>query len=98
MLNAIEYYQCEPNIVGKLFDSMTLCLSKGLCCPFGSLIFGSREAMDSARRIRKCLGGGLRQIGVIGAAGLWALANMRPVIREDNRVAKYLGSLLVQIP
>jgi len=50
-----------------------MCLSKGLCCPFGSLLLGSSEAVKKVRHIRKSLGGGMRQIGLIGAAGLYAL-------------------------
>lgn len=52
---------------------MTMCLSKGLCCPFGSLVFGTTETIRKAKQIRKSLGGGMRQVGIIGAAGLYAL-------------------------
>lgn len=55
---------------------MTMCLSKGLCCPFGSLVFGSKADIKKARHIRKSLGGGMRQIGIIGAAGLYALEHV----------------------
>lgn len=51
---------------------MTMCLSKGLCCPFGSLLFGTHETIKRAKHLRKSLGGGLRQTGIIGAAGLYA--------------------------
>jgi threonine aldolase len=53
-----------------------MCLSKSLCCPFGSLVFGSAQDIKKARQIRKSLGGGMRQIGIIGAAGLYALEHM----------------------
>lgn len=59
--------------MSKYCDVMTMCLSKGLCCPFGSLVFGRKEDIKKARQIRKSLGGGMRQIGIIGAAGLYAL-------------------------
>lgn len=59
--------------MSKYCDVMTMCLSKGLCCPFGSLVFGSKADIKKARHIRKSLGGGMRQIGIIGAAGLYAL-------------------------
>ncbi len=52
---------------------MTMCLSKGLCCPFGSLVLGKSEIIKKSRHIRKSLGGGMRQVGIIGAAGLYAL-------------------------
>ena len=71
--NAIAYYGCDPKELSKYCDVMTMCLSKGLCCPFGSLIFGTADMIKKARQIRKSLGGGMRQIGIIGAAGLYAL-------------------------
>ena len=59
---------------------MTMCLSKSLCCPFGSLVFGSAQDMKKARQIRKSLGGGMRQIGIIGAAGGMLIGKYTPLI------------------
>ena len=73
ILNAIAHYGCNPKQISKYCDVMTMCLSKGLCCPFGSLVFGSNESIKKAKHIRKSLGGGMRQVGIIGAAGLYAL-------------------------
>lgn len=63
---------------------MSMCLSKGLCCPFGSLVFGTTETIKKAKQIRKSLGGGMRQVGIIGAAGLYALEHVVPEIKIDN--------------
>lgn len=73
---------------------MTMCLSKGLCCPFGSLVFGTADMIKKARHIRKSLGGGMRQIGIIGAAGLYALEHMVPEVKLDNDMAAYIGEQL----
>ena len=71
-------------------DSVTFCLSKGLACPVGSLICGSTEFIQEARRIRKALGGGMRQAGIIAAAGLAVLDNINNQILEDHKNAKLL--------
>ena len=71
-------------------DSVTFCLSKGLACPVGSLICGSTEFIQEARRIRKALGGGMRQAGIIAAAGLAVLGNINNQILEDHKNAKLL--------
>lgn len=73
ILNATAYYNINPVEISQYCSIMTMCLSKGLCCPFGSLVFGSKEVIQRARQIRKSLGGGMRQIGIIGAAGMYAL-------------------------
>ena len=70
---------------------MTLCLSKGLCCPFGSVFFGNTTAIKKAKQLRKSLGGGMRQVGIIGAAGFYALKHGLEIAKEDNRMAKVLG-------
>lgn len=82
--NATAYYGCDPKEMSKYCDVMTMCLSKGLCCPFGSLVFGSSQQMKEARHIRKSLGGGMRQIGIIGAAGIYALKHIVPQVKTDN--------------
>jgi threonine aldolase len=65
-------------------DSVSLCFSKGLGCPVGSVLVGSDEFMYSARRFRKMVGGGMRQAGVLAACGLWALENTVPRLGEDH--------------
>lgn len=79
-------------------DSITFCLSKGLCAPVGSLIVGSQEFIDRARRMRHLLGGGMRQAGVIAAAGLVALESMVDRLSEDHANARRLGEGLVNNP
>lgn len=79
-------------------DSVTFCLSKGLCAPVGSVLCGSRAFIARARRIRKMLGGGMRQAGVLAAAGLVALRTMPQRLHEDHRRAQKLADGLRQIP
>ncbi|MCL5283114.1 MAG: low-specificity L-threonine aldolase [Armatimonadetes bacterium] len=75
-------------------DTISFCLSKGLSCPVGSLICGSREFIDRARRVRKMLGGGMRQAGVLAACGLIALEKMVDRLREDHEHARMLAESL----
>ncbi|HEX9017950.1 MAG TPA: low-specificity L-threonine aldolase [Anaerolineaceae bacterium] len=79
-------------------DSVTFCLSKGLCAPVGSVLCGSEEFIHRARRIRKQLGGGMRQAGVLAAAGIVALETMVDRLGEDHCRAQKLASGLARIP
>jgi threonine aldolase len=79
-------------------DSVTFCLSKGLCAPVGSLLCGSAEFVAKARRIRKQLGGGMRQAGVIAAAGIVALEEMTARLGEDHQRASRLAEGLKSVP
>ncbi len=79
-------------------DSVTFCLSKGLCAPVGSVLCGSGDFIHHARRIRKQLGGGMRQAGVLAAAGIVALETMIPRLREDHERAQRLAQGLLSIP
>ena len=79
-------------------DSVTFCLSKGLCAPVGSVLCGSREFIAKARRQRKMLGGGMRQAGILAAAGLVALDTMIERLAEDHRRAKKLAEGLATVP
>jgi threonine aldolase len=79
-------------------DSVMFCLSKGLAAPVGSMLAGSQEFIDRARSVRKMLGGGMRQAGVIAAAGLIALEKMPARLHEDHQNAKVLAELLKEIP
>ena len=78
-------------------DSVTFCLSKGLSCPVGSIVVGSADFIDRARRWRKMLGAGMRQVGVIAAAGVYALENMIDRLAEDHTNAKKLAEGLAGI-
>jgi threonine aldolase len=79
-------------------DSVTFCLSKGLSAPVGSVLCGSHEFIKKARKIRKHLGGGMRQAGILAAAGIVALETMVERLAEDHRRARYLAEGLSEIP
>lgn len=78
-------------------DTLSCCLSKGLGCPVGSLVIGDREAMDKARWLRKMLGGGMRQAGVLAACGLYALEHNLPRLEENHAAARELAAGLARV-
>jgi threonine aldolase len=80
------------------FDSISCCLSKGLGAPGGSIIAGTKEFIQEAFRVRKSWGGGMRQIGILAAAGLYALKNNITRLREDHLKAKSLAAVIAEIP
>jgi threonine aldolase len=84
--------------VTKKFDSVMFCLSKGLGAPVGSMLVGSRRFIDEARKVRKALGGGMRQAGVLAAAGLIALEKHPARLHEDHANARFLAEGLAQVP
>ena len=92
--NALVAKKQHPKQFGELFDTISVCLSKGLGAPVGSVLLGTREDMKRALRIRKIFGGGMRQSGYLAAAGLYALQNNINRLEIDHRRAKELGSLL----
>lgn len=79
---------------GQLFDTMSVCLSKGLGCPIGSVLIGDEGIMQNALRIRKILGGGMRQVGYLAAAGLYALDHQMERLKEDHQKAKEIEMVL----
>jgi len=79
-------------------DSLMFCLSKGLSAPVGSMLTGPQEFIDEARRVRKALGGGMRQLGVLAAPGILALTEMRERLVEDHQRAKRLAKAIATIP
>ncbi|MEN9987354.1 MAG: hypothetical protein RLZZ585_393 [Bacteroidota bacterium] len=88
--NALAVNQMDPAMYGAAFDSISICLSKGLGAPVGSVLVGTKELIHKARRVRKVMGGGMRQAGIIAAGGLFALKNNRERLTEDHRHAKQL--------
>ncbi len=80
------------------FDSVMFCLSKGLCAPVGSMLVGSAEFIERARSVRKALGGGMRQAGILAAAGLIALEEMPARLHEDHANARVLAERLAALP
>jgi threonine aldolase len=98
IFNAATALNTEVKTLTAAADSVTFCLSKGLCAPVGSVLVGSKDFIYEARRIRKQLGGGMRQAGILAAAGLIALREMRHRLHEDHLHARLLAEGLVQIP
>ena len=97
--NALTAMPIAPSIVGDYADSLSVCLSKGLGAPVGSLLVGSGDFIDKARRIRKSLGGGMRQVGIIAAAGLVALDDFEAgVLQQDHVRALMLAEALRVLP
>ena len=92
--NAAVWHGVEPAELVRPFDSVSVCLSKGLGAPVGSVLVGSAELIDEARRYRKMLGGAMRQAGVIAAAGIYALENHRERLTDDHDNARLLAGLL----
>lgn len=83
-----------PQAVGNRFDSISVCLSKGLGAPVGSLLIGDKSFIKQARRVRKVMGGGMRQAGYLAAAGLYALQHHVVRLKEDHDHARQLGNTL----
>lgn len=82
------------NDYAKYFDSISVCFSKGLGAPIGSIIIGDQELIDSARRYRKIFGGGMRQVGILAAAALYAIDNNITRLKEDHEKARYFAQQL----
>ena len=87
----------SPKQYGELFDTISVCLSKGLGCPMGSVLIGNSNLMKGAIRVRKVLGGGMRQVGFAAAAGLYALDHHFERLSEDHSKAKEIGHVLSQL-
>ncbi len=96
--NAATALQVDVRELTGPVDSVSFCLSKGLCAPVGAMLCGPRDFIDRARRIRKMLGGGMRQVGVLAAAGLIAIEKMTLRLAEDHANACRLAEGLAQIP
>lgn len=98
IFNAIVEAGYTSQQVGPLFDSISICLSKGLGAPAGSVLLGSKEFIKEARRVRKVFGGGMRQAGFIAAAGIYALENNIARLKEDHQRAAILGKTVKALP
>jgi threonine aldolase len=98
LFNALVETDETTSDYGKLFDSISICISKGLGAPVGSVLIGDKDFIRRARRIRKVFGGGMRQAGYLAAACIYALDNHVERLREDHRKAKQLESNLVSLP
>ena len=98
IFNAAVALGVSPAELAKPADTVSFCLSKGLSCPVGSLVVGSREVIERARKNRKILGGGMRQAGIIAAAGVVALESMVDRLSEDHDNARHLAKGLASMP
>jgi threonine aldolase len=98
IFNAATYLKVGVVDLTRGFDTVMFCLSKGLCAPVGSMLVGSKELMYRAKIIRKSLGGGMRQVGVLAAAGLISLETMTKRLDEDHRHASILAESLAKLP
>ncbi len=97
VFNAAAALGSPVSTITQKFDSVMFCLSKGLGAPVGSLLLGSRSFIDQARAYRKSLGGGMRQAGILAAAGLIALEKMPARLREDHENARFLADGLAKV-
>ncbi|AIS56964.1 low-specificity L-threonine aldolase [Vibrio coralliilyticus] len=96
--NAAVALNVDIREIAKHFDSMTICLSKGLSAPIGSLLLGSKAYIAKARRLRKMVGGGMRQAGILAAAGKLALTEQVEQLKVDHANAKLLATELSKLP
>ena len=98
LFNAIVKTNTKPADYGVLFDSISVCMSKGLGAPIGSVLLGTTKFIAQAKRIRKVLGGGMRQVGYLAEACNYALDNNIDLLKEDHRRAKEIETLLLTLP
>ena len=94
LFNALVAKKEDPKDYGKIFDTISVCLSKGLGTPLGTVLIGNKKVMKNAMRVRKVLGGGMRQIGFMAAAGIYALDNHVERLAEDHKRASEIGRTL----
>lgn len=98
LFNAAAHLNVEATAITAYTDSLMFCLSKGLCAPVGSILAGSKSFIAKAKKNRKLLGGGMRQSGILAAAGLIALKDMTKRLHMDHENAKYLAARLAELP
>lgn len=96
LFNALTAKNETPDQYGKIFDSISICLSKSLGCPVGSLLLGKKDFIKKARRVRKVFGGGMRQAGFLAAAGIYALQHNVKRLSEDHLHAKQIGGVIAK--
>ncbi len=94
LFNALVAKNEEPLEYGKIFNTISVCLSKGLGTPLGTVLIGNKEIMKNAIRVRKVLGGGMRQVGFMAAAGIFALENNVERLAVDHKRASEIGEVL----
>lgn len=97
IFHAANYLNVTVSRIARDFDSLTFCLSKSLCAPVGSVLVGTKEFIHLARRFRKVLGGGMRQVGILAAAGLVALDEIVPKLADDHRHTKEISQAIFEM-
>lgn len=97
LFNALVAKKEDPREYGKIFDTISVCLSKGLGTPMGTVLIGNKNIMKGAMRVRKVLGGGMRQVGFMAAAGVYALDNNVERLAEDHKRASEIGAALSEL-
>ncbi|MDP6922397.1 MAG: GntG family PLP-dependent aldolase [Lutibacter sp.] len=98
LFNALVAKKESPEAYGKVFDTISICLSKGLGAPVGSLLLGTKAHLEKALRVRKLFGGGMRQSGYLAAAGIYALEHHVARLETDHLHARQIGEVLEQCP
>jgi threonine aldolase len=98
LFNALVETGESPADWGAQFDTISICLSKGLGCPIGSVLLGTKADIKRAEKVRKVFGGGMRQAGFLAAAGIYALEHQVERLKEDHHRARVLGQFLIQAP
>ncbi|MDA3932670.1 MAG: low-specificity L-threonine aldolase [Tenericutes bacterium] len=98
IFNAAVALKVDVSEIAKYADTVSVCLSKGLCAPIGSVLVGSKEFVEEARTKRKIMGGGMRQVGILAAAGKIAVEKMSKRLIEDHKNAAYMEDILRKIP
>jgi len=98
LFNALVETGDPTHAYGQLFDSISICLSKGLGCPVGSMLLGTADVIRQARRYRKLMGGGWRQAGFLAAAGIYALDHHIERLKLDHARARQIGTILERLP
>jgi threonine aldolase len=98
VFNALAETKDDAREYGEMFDGISICLSKGLGAPVGSVLVGNQELIQKAKRIRKVLGGGWRQAGFLAAAGIYALDNNVERLLDDHARARTLGECVQSLP
>jgi len=98
LFNAATYLNIEPKKIAMYTDSLMFCLSKGLCSPIGSMLCGDKIFINKARKYRKLLGGGMRQVGILAACGIISLEKMTKRLHTDHDNAAHMAKSLTKIP
>ena len=96
--NAVSATGVDPSLLASTCDTLTFCLSKGLGAPVGSLLLGSRDFIEEARHVRKMLGGGMRQAGILASAGIYALEHNIERLAIDHERALRIAQTLMRTP